>query len=334
MSSPAIVNTRTQVGIEVTPGTAVAATQQLAGVMFADTPKINTYQTRRQGHGYPSSSVRGQGMTDLALSSDYCCFNSIVYLLSSLLGAATITTPGGGTDSRAWAFAAKLIDLALGKTLTVERGPTGASAGRKYSYVAIDALTLSGTKDKVYISGGHAFAREINKAVTLTANVPELPCVSMAGVNANVYLDTASANIGTTQLVLSEWSAVFSNFYLPKYDVNRAQTSYDKLVPAVPQIQLTFKVEANSTAWDFFDYLEQGALVYPRIEIIGPLIEAAINHALVIDAAAFVQSNDGFGDDQGVEALTFTGIVSGDPNFGTAPGTALTATVTNKLTSL
>src|SRR5689334_4129174 len=106
-ASPPTANIRTQLGVEVTPGTAVAPTKQLAGVNFADTVKINTYQTRRQGHGYPSASVRGQGFTDFALSSDYCCFNSIVYVLSSVLGAASIATHSGGTTSKDWTFAAK-----------------------------------------------------------------------------------------------------------------------------------------------------------------------------------------------------------------------------------
>ncbi len=332
MPSPATANIRTQLGVEVTPGTAVPATQQLAGLYFTDDPKLDTIQTRRPGHASPSASVRGKGWTDLTPTNDFCDFNSMVYALSSLLGAANISLHTGGTLSHDWLFTLKLIDLALGKTYTLERGPTTSSAGRKYAYVALDALTISGTKDSVKITAGHAFGREISEGITLTADVPELDAASMAGINTNVYLDTTSGGIGTTQLTLSEWSVAFSNFYGPKYDVNRAQTSYDKLVPLVPDVTVTLKVEADADAWAFFGYLRAGSLVYPRIDIQGAVIEGSIKNELIIDSALFITQPAAFGDDQGVDSIMFTGKVGEDPAWNS--GQSLIATVTNGKSSL
>lgn len=332
-ATPPTVNQRAQLAVEALPGGGGAATQQLAGVMFTETPKINTSQIRRQGHAYPSASVRGQGYSDLALSSDYCCFNSVTYLLAGLLGLVSPTLHSGGTLSMDWPFVAKLIDCAVGQTYALERGQSGTGMARKYDYVGIDALTLSGTKDKMSISSGHAWAREIQEDVTLTASVPELACVPISGINANVYLDTTSGGIGGTLLDLSEWSLAFSNFSSPRYNCDRSQVSYSELVPGVPSILMTFKVKANQDAWDFFNYLRTGELVYPQLNITGPIIEAAIPHALIFNAAAFVTSNDGFGDDQAVDGLVFTGTIGEDPAFG-VNGTSLTGTVTNKLTTL
>lgn len=344
MPSPASANVRTQIGVEATPGTAVAATQQLAGLYFTDDPKINSQQIRRAGHASPSSSVRGYGWTDLTPTSagpnggDAADFNSLVYALSTMLGAATIALHASGVTAHDWTFVQKLVDLALGKTLTVERGPSGASLGRKYAYTALDALTLSGTKDKVSISGGHAFAREITTGATLTSSVPELAAVPIAGINANVYLDTTSAGLGTTQLVLSEWSIAWTNFWIPKYDVDRSNTSYGKLVPGVPDCKWTFKVEADADAWAFFNYLKAGQLVYPRLDITGPIVvgESSITNELKIDSALFINAPAAFGDDQGVDSIVFTGTVGEDDAWveGSAAGTSLVVTATNVLSTL
>ena len=330
MSAPAMSNIRTQIGKETTPGTAVAATQQMAGLYFTDEPHIDSQQFTPQGRGYPSESVRGKDWSELSIVADFPDFNGLTYVLASLLGAVTPSTHPTGTNSKDWQFLTKLTDLVIGQTYTVERG--SSVWARKFPYVLVDALTLSGTKDSVQISG-HAFARTMQRGITLTASVPVLPAIPLAGINVNTYLNTSSATIGTTQLIVDSWSIAFSNFFAPKYQVDRSQTSFSKMVPLRPKIEIKLKVDADTTGMALFAYIESGQTVYERIDITGPIIETTIPYNLQIDCAVKMAQPSAFGDDQAVESIEFTGVVCEDTTWG-GSGTALKALVTNVLSAL
>lgn len=330
-ASPPSVNVITQVGPEVTPFTGVAATKILNGVYFTDTPKVDTFQFTPQGQQNPTESVRGKQWSELAVVADFPDFNGLTYILASLLGLVAPTTHAGGTTSKDWKFIKSIINAALGQTYTVERG--SAVRARKYSGVVVDALTLSGTADQIKISG-HAWGQQMQDNITLTPSLPFLSAIPLAGVNTTCYLDLTSGGIHTTKLVPSAWSIAFTNFFGTWFGVDASAASYSDVVPLKPKIEIKMKVKANATGMALYGYLTAGTTVYMSIDTTGPIIEAAITDELRTDCAVKITAPAAYGDDMGVEEIEFTGQVVTDPAWGSSPGTALTATVTNILTAL
>lgn len=330
-ASPPSVNVITQIGPEVTPFTGVAATHQLNGVYFTDDPKENTFQFTPAGQQNPTESVRGKAWSELTVMADFPDFNGLTYLFASLLGLVAPVTHSGGTTSKDWNFVKSIVNAALGQTYTVERG--SSVYARKYTGVVVDALTLSGTADKIAITG-HAWGQKYQGGITLTPSVPVLSAIPLAGANTTVYLDTTAGGIGGTKLLVASWSIAFSNFYGTWFGVDASQASYQDVVPLKPKIDVKLKVKANTTGMALYTYLDAGQTVYARIDTTGPIIESAITNELKQDMALKITAPGAFGDDSGVDTVEFTGQVATDSAWGSAPGTAYKGTVTNILTAL
>ena len=331
MPSPATTNIITQIGPEVTPFTGVAATHILNGVYFTDEPKQDTFQFTPQGQQNPTESVKGKAWSELTVTAMFPDFNGMTYLLASLLGLVTPTTHPTGTTSKDWAFTKSIINAVLGQTYTVERGSTVRA--RKYTGVCVDALTLSGTADQITI-GGHAYGQQMQDAITLTPSVPFLSAIPLAGTSTTIFLDLTSGGIGGTKLVPASWSIAYSNFFGPWWGVDASAASYSDIVPLTPKIEVKLKVKADATGMALYGYLTAGTTVYCRIDTVGPIIESAITNELKQDFAMKITAPAAYGDDSGVETVEFTGVVCTDPAWGSSPGTALKATVTNILTAL
>jgi hypothetical protein len=330
-ASPPSANVITQIGPESPAFTLAAATHQLNGVYFVDTPKIDTFQFTPQGQQNPVESVRGKQWSELAVTADFPDFNGLTYLFASLLGVVSPTTHAGGTTSKDWKFIKSIVNAALGQTYTVERGSTVRA--RRYTGCVVDALTLSGTADELKISG-HAWGQALSDAATLTPAIPLLNAIPLAGTSTTIYVDLTSGGIHTTKFVPADWSIAFSNFYGTWFGVDASAASYSDVVPLKPKMQVDLTVKNNATGMAFLGYLLAGTTIYCSIDVTGPVIESAINNEMRIDFALKLSAISAFGDNQGIETVKFTGVVATDIAWGSSPGTALTATMTNILTAL
>lgn len=329
MAEQATVNSVTQVGPEVTPGTGVAATHVWASMYLSDEPKLDTKQYVAQGRLYPASSFRGKGWSELKPVGE-ADYNDIVYPLSSMFGAATITTPVGSTTARQWLWTPVLKGAALGQTFTIERGT--AVQARKYAYTIFDALTLNYSKDEIAIDG-HAYGREIATGITLTAAVPELAAQPARGTDTNIYLDTTSGGIGTTQLTrVGSASFSFANYCAPYYGIDKTQTSYSVIVPDQPQVTAKFKVAADAAGMALYNHLTAGDKVYMRFSTVGVLIDGTADYSLIIDCVGYISAPAAFGDDQKIEAIEYTLTIGEDSAWSS--GTSMIITVINAIQAL
>lgn len=330
MAEQATVNSVTQVGPEVTPGTGVAATHVWSSMFLADEPKLDTKQYVAQGRLYPASSFRGKGWAELKPSGE-ADYNDIVYPLSSLFGPAVITLATGGvTLAHQWKWTPLLTGAALGQTYTIERGT--AVQARKYTYVIFDGLDLTYSKDEIQI-GGHAYGREIQNGITLTAAVPELAAMPARGTDTNIYLDTTSGGIGTTQLTrVGSASISFANYCASYYGIDKTQTSFSVIVPTMPQVQVKFKVAADATGMGLYTHLTAGDKVYMRLSTIGGIVDGTADYTMTIDLVGYISAPAPFGDDQAIEAIEYTVTVGEDTAWNT--GTSMIITVINALSAL
>jgi acetyl-CoA C-acetyltransferase len=91
------------VGVEVTPGTAVTCAKKLTSLSIEPAIKTKVETFRPMGTKYTTLTQQGKEWTEAKVSG-LVTYTEIVYALSSLLKTAVITTPGGGTNSRLWTF--------------------------------------------------------------------------------------------------------------------------------------------------------------------------------------------------------------------------------------
>src|SRR5215831_4355742 len=93
-----------QIGIEVTSGTAVPANRFLPTFSFNPKLKRETKQFRAQGNKYTTSSVRHRQASD-GNYDGVMDYNSLIYVLNGLL--PPVTTPAsvtGSTTAKKWSF--------------------------------------------------------------------------------------------------------------------------------------------------------------------------------------------------------------------------------------
>jgi hypothetical protein len=114
------INQRIQVGVESTPGTAVAATRELLALSIAFGAKAETLKFRPQGRKFNTIVVPNKEWSEGKLAG-VATFNELVYPLACVLNYAA-PEQQGATAAYKWMFAPSASERDTVKTLTVEQG--------------------------------------------------------------------------------------------------------------------------------------------------------------------------------------------------------------------
>jgi len=143
------VNRRIQVGVEVTPGTAVACTKSLPTTDIQLTRVLDTKQYRAMGYKPATIAKIVKDYSTGKVSGPFS-YAEIIYPMSTLV-TPVITTPGGATLARQWVFTAKARGADAFKTLTVQEGDDTAALQAAYCVltefgidVKLDDSTING----------------------------------------------------------------------------------------------------------------------------------------------------------------------------------------------
>lgn len=321
-----------QIGVESTPGTAVAATKKLLAVSVEPDPQAEVAQFRPRGLKH---------MTVAALTKEWMAarltgqptYTELVYLLSSLLTTAAITTPGGATNARKWTFAPSSSSADSPKTFTIEQGAAaGTTRAHRFAHALVNALTLSFSRNAGVGLTGSLLGRRIEDGITPTTGLSGVALVPVLPTQVDVYVDTTSGGLGTTKLTRAfdaEWSV--GGRYGPLWVLNSAQPSFTTTVETPPDVGVALHVEADAEGMGFLTQLRSGDTRFIRIEATGPEVEAGQNYKLRIDLAAKVVGIADFGNDiDGVVATGWNWAITHDDGWGKA----YQVEVTNGLTAL
>lgn len=328
MAERSTVTQVTQLGVETTSGTAVAAGKRLAGVSIVLNPNISTNSHRPEGYKYSTVQSLGKDYSEGPISGRPT-YDELIYPFSMLFGAAVVTTPAVGTDptARLWTWTPSSTVEDVIKTLTIERG--SALRAHRAAYAFIRELTLEGNREGVTL-GGSIMAQAIQDGITLTAAPTELPLVPVDPDDVSIYLDTTSAGLGGTKLTrVLKWTWGLGDKANPLWVVDAAQASYVNHVEIVPNLRAELTVEADSAGMAAsLANLRTGSTRFLRIEANGALIGSTITYRLRIDQAIKVKSIGSFEDSDGVYAINFTAGGYHDPTWAKAIQIALQNTQT------
>jgi hypothetical protein len=315
-----------QVGVETTPGTAVAANRLLNTISIEPSMSVDMNKLRPLGQKFPSIITPGKEWVEADVSG-VGSYTELIYIFSGLLAQATPTTVGG--TGRQWQFnpASRAEDVV--RTLTVEQG--GVVRAHRFAYGLFTEAELEFTRDNVELSGSMIGMR-LSDGITMTAAPTAIEEMPILPTEIDVFLDPASAGLGATKLMRAlsaTWSV--GDRFNPVWVLNSALNSFVAHVEAEPSASATLMVEADAAGMGILAHMRAGATRFMRIAATSP-IEAgtAVPHSLHLDAAVKVSDVGDFSDEDGVYAIEWTFDMVHDATWGRA----LRATVVNKIAAL
>lgn len=326
-----------QIAPETVPGTPVAATKRLSSLSVALAPDADVSFQGPTGYLFDTTSVVNREWSTSDVSG-LPAYTELQYPLSSLMGAAAVTTPASGVLTRDWVFNILPNRQGVPKTFTMEQGDVDAGTAERAAYCFFNAIDMSFSREGGTDLGGSVMGQIIDYDFTLTdpLTVVGIPQVPIQPNEVNVYLDLAAGDIGDTQWV-DAFSIGFSitDRWNVGYPLNRSKASYDRHYATKPDPTMSFSVANNPTGRDLIDYFRSRQTMFIRIDCLGPIIESVSGpldffYMFQMDMAVQLSAAFSPADINQLATLDWTGRIVYDATWDKA----LTAKIRNNQTAL
>lgn len=315
-----------QIRVEVTPGTdPTTGTKQLSSLGIDLSAKINVNTFTPSGQKYVGAAMVGKDWTTAKLSGQ-ATYTEMVYPLSLLFGAATISVPAGGTTSKQWLWTPSNSAVETPKTVTAVKG--SSVAAESASYLHATGLSLTFDRDKVDVSGD-LLGQLFTAGATLDGSPTELALIPVLAKQGDVYLDAAWADLGTTKLtrvIKGSWSV--SDKYGPGWFVNSAVNSWGASIEMAPKTEVKLTLEADATGLALLATLRAGDTSFVRFAWTGDEVESGVNYLLQHDFAVKWTGIGDVSDVDGIYAVELTGAITFDPTASKAMEHTIVTSVT------
>lgn len=316
----------TQIGIETTPGTAVAANKRLTSVSFNPgiMPELQTFKP--VGSKFASISVLNKEWMEYDLDGvlDY---NAWSYLMA--LGVAyAAPVQQGSTAAYKWTGTPANYAEDTRKTATIEFGGAVRAERSPYGILTSLGYSISRTETKVK---GTAISRRIEDPITLTASPTDVPLQPVQATEVCVFADDTAAGLGTTKLTRNfTIDFNYGDSQSPVWPIDCALTGFAATVDGEPKTTLELLVAADAQGFGFLANMRAGSKKFIRVLATGPMIATPYTYLWQHDMCVVVSGVDKFEDHEGVYAMKWKFEVSQDSTWGKA----MEWQVTNPLTAL
>lgn len=304
-----------QIGLEATPGTAVAATRRLGSLSISPSIQSESELFRPMGLKFPTVQVQNREWAEVDVSGSPT-YEEVIIPLSGAIDAATVSevldaaTPTGAWE---WVFEPDTAAADDPKTFTLEQGQDGVQAER-FAHLLFTGFGLEVSRQGITLSGGGFAQRaEVGFDMTDALEVPAALTPITPG-SVTVYLDDTAAALGTTPLTrVIQANPSIEDRYNPAWFVNAAEDSFTTWVEnadgAGGQFGLTVEADSDGMAW--VDRMRVGTTHFLRVEAVGPVIYDAgaqpdLRHLFRWDMAVKVENADAWSDEDGIYALPWT----------------------------
>jgi|SRR5579859_2921206 len=271
------VNQTLQFGLEATPGVNVPATKLLQCFDIVFGPMADTAPYTPTGRKYPSIVIENSEWVEGTLSGDLD-YNGIVYALSGVCGAATIGASGGSATAKLWTFIPPVTGSVQPQTYTIEQGENNAYGNaiynHKVNYGLISEFGYKLDRKTGMTLSGKVLAQALQRAITMTPTPTAVALQPSAGKHFNIYLDTSSAALGTTQLpdaLTTDFT--FGGLYNPFFSLNRANLGFSAHVDGKPATSFKLLAPADATQMGILSYLQAGQTVFMSVKGQGAIID-------------------------------------------------------------
>lgn len=330
------INQRVQVGAESTTalGTVVAASKLLGCFTWGFGIDADIVSYAATGHKYDEVQEENTEWVGLTVGGamDY---NGLIYLLGGPMGATTAVAHGPSATAKDWVYNPPTSGSIVPQTLTLEQGDSVRAHRTAYSLLNSFGYTV--TRKAVTLSA-KGITQPIADGITLTSSPTAIALAPVVGKHVNIYLDSTSGALGTTQLLkVLQADFMMDGIYGPFWPINRANAGFTSHVDLKPKTILKLKLEADATGMGLLTNLQVGSTMFLRVQALGTVAIAAdgasstnIYHTFQHDMAIKIGKPTPFSDDSGIFAIEWECLVVEDPTWGKAH----TLTVTNLLTAL
>lgn len=323
MAENAVVFNLTQVGAEGTAGTWATPGTVTPAFSWSLSPTATVQEFRPMGYKYNTETAIGKEWSELSVEG-YGCYNCMPYILSGVMGTATITA-GAITG---WAFAPSSTAADTDKTYTVENNGGGVrNVAAGYGRLTGWGYSIDREKFDVKASG---FAQRVVEGSTATASPKSVALVPILPSQVTVFMDNTAAGLGTTRLtrVLSvEFEQ--SDKAAPLWVVNDAATSFVADVEQAPTAQLRIVAEYDATSGTIWTgSLRSGDRKFVRVQGSGALIAGGTSYLFQHDMALEAADAFTFGDADGVWTIEMVFGLTHDATWGYAQKATLKNTQT------
>lgn len=313
MAERSSITQSVQIGVEVTPGTPVAATKRLGSLGIAIGPATSFNTLRPIGQKYASLNILGQEWTEADLEGSPV-YTELPYAFSSVVDTPTIAQiMDGATPSGAyrWTFESSTFGDDAPKTFTVEQG--SAFRAHRVSNCILTEFGMEWSREEISLSGSW-LAKALEDGVTLTAAPTGFAQIPVKPADLSVYLDPEFADLGTTKLLRAlkgEFS--IADRFNPLWVVDAAQSSFVATVEGEPTVEFKMTQMADAAGMANLLSMRNGETVFLRLQGRGPKIYTGIAtpvgdqyHMVTIDVAGQVKDVSSFDDEDGVYAVEWT----------------------------
>jgi hypothetical protein len=331
------INQRVQIGPESTSalGTAVAAGKLLNcfNWVFGINPNVSFF--RPVGHKYDTIQEENFEESNITVDGDLD-FNGVIYLLASTMGSVAPTGHGSSSTAKDWIFTPPTTGSIVPQTYTLQQGDSVRA--RSFSYGILNNFGYKGTRKTPFTVSGKGFGQVMSDGITLTSSPTPVAIAPVVGKFFNVYLDSTSGGIGTTQLTrCMSIEFAMDSVYEAFYPLNRVNLSFTAHVDTPPKSSFKFLVEADATGLAGQQTnLQAGNTIYIRVQAQGNQIASdgpgSVYNIFQHDFACKLNKPTDFKDDQGLYCTEWEANIVEDPNWNS--GQSQKFTVTNLITSL
>lgn len=331
-----------QIGVEATPGTAVAATKRLGSMSFDPTLQTEVETFRPAGVKFTTVLAPNREWADVSVDGAPT-YEEVVYPLAGALGTPTVSEVMDGataTGAYEWVFTPSSTVADAPKTFTLERGDSVQA--ERFAHVLLAAFGLEITRAGVSMSGS-GFAKRVETGVTPTPGL-DLPTdlTPIMPGQFSVYLADTQAALSSggssdptkrlTRLISAAPSV--EDRYNPAWFVNSAEDSFATFTENADGVGGTtgIRVEADAAGMAWLDKLRAGTTHFLRLEAEGPVLYNAgvmpnLKALFQWDMAFKVEGSDTFGDEDGIYAIGWTLRPVHDETWGKAMSVKVRNTV-------
>lgn len=328
------VNQHIQIGAESTSalGTNVSAGKELLCYDMVMQPEGDTTFYRGSGRKYDAEQEQHTEWLSATWNGNMD-YNGIIYPLVSIGGNVSSVAHLASSTAKDWIITPPVTGSIVPRTYTVEQGDSVYA--QKVNYLLFTDFGYTFERKSTTMTA-KSMSQLLQTGITLTSTPSIVALAPMPGKHFNLYADTTSGGLGTTQLakalkVQFQMSGAYGQFF----PINRANASYTAHVDLAPQVTIKILLEADSTALAFMAAWEAGTTYFVRVDALGTVAIAtdgpgSIFNEFKHDMAIKFDKPDAFSDSNGVYAIGLNGRIVEDATWGNAQ----IFTVTNLISSL
>lgn len=314
-------------GLEASAGVAATLAKRLPAYSLEVTPEVETSRYRPNGY-YAATSSQLINETTVAPLEGQLDFNNLLYLLTMAFGAVAPTTIVAGAYKWEWPLNGKTPIVP--KTATIEHGDTARSG--KFTYAHADSLKIEASRMAEGKVSADILGQRLTPAATAltTAGITEVEVLPIAGTMWDVYAEANGAALAApTNKIADIYKAEFDFSDFRAKDIPMDSTvlgfkstvmgeepkwAFSALLGASAETDSYLTTKARLNQRSFFSAKATG----------GQIGATANNYELKIDFAAWVDTFDSYGSEDGILCLPTDFELAYDPTWGKMANISLT----------